>query len=49
MQLKNRYLPSLDGWRAIAIFAVLCAHDPDSHGFGFSEYDADPSGRLGGS
>lgn len=35
MRQKNRYLPSLDGWRAIAIFAVVSAHDPDPHGFGF--------------
>lgn len=34
-QNRNSYLPSLDGWRAIAIFAVLCSHDPDSHGIGF--------------
>lgn len=32
---KNSYLPSLDGWRAIAIFAVCCAHDPYPHGIGF--------------
>jgi peptidoglycan/LPS O-acetylase OafA/YrhL len=32
---KTGYLPSLDGWRAIAIFAVICAHDPDTHGIGF--------------
>ncbi|HEY3823298.1 MAG TPA: acyltransferase [Bryobacteraceae bacterium] len=32
---KPSYLPGLDGWRAIAIFAVICSHDPDSHGIGF--------------
>ena len=29
-----RHLPSLDGWRAIAIFAVVSLHDPEVHGFG---------------
>ena len=32
---KTSYLPSLDGWRAIAIFAVCCTHDPESHGIGW--------------
>ena len=26
---SSGYLPTLDGWRAIAIFLVLCAHDAD--------------------
>jgi peptidoglycan/LPS O-acetylase OafA/YrhL len=31
---RSGYLPSLDGWRAIAIAAVIFAHDPDEFGPG---------------
>lgn len=35
IRTRNSYLPSLDGWRAIAIFTVCCAHDSVSHGTRF--------------
>jgi peptidoglycan/LPS O-acetylase OafA/YrhL len=37
------YLPTLDGWRAIAIICVLCAHGGM---FFFSDKGPHPSGRL---
>ncbi len=31
---KSGYLPALDGWRAIAILAVMFVHDPEIHRLG---------------
>lgn len=35
---RSGYLPSLDGWRAIAIFGVCCTHDTGIRGFGIFRF-----------
>lgn len=44
---KSGYLPSLDGWRAVAICGVMMTHDRMWHLFGKTNVNVRPLGGLG--